>query len=129
MSSLENHYENCETDIKENLEKIISVYFKEFLNKFDNFSNQLKIADVLLKTYQYRYDKLKQKFGNVNDILSANYEEQKEFFQKLEKLDTIDAKLTQVEVKLHLLTKRIETFDDRVNDKNKIIENKIIENN
>ncbi len=107
-------YERNEKEIKENIDKIISLYFKEFLNKFDNFNNQLKFADVLLNAYHYRYAKLRQKFGNVGDILSSNYEDQVEFFQKLEKLDRLDTKMTQVEIKLHTLNKKLENFDEKV---------------
>jgi DNA repair ATPase RecN len=109
-----NSYEKNEKEIKENLEKIISLYFKEFLNKFDNLNNQLKFADVLLNAYHYRYQKLRQKFGNVGDILSSNYEDQVEFFQKLEKLERLDAKMTQVEIKLQTLNKKVENFDEKV---------------
>jgi len=107
-------YENNEKEIKENLEKIISIYFKEFLNKFDNFNNQLKFADVLLNAYNYRYQKLRQKFGNVGDILSSNHEDQIEFFQKIEKLERLDALMTQVEIKLHTLNKKVENFEEKV---------------
>lgn len=31
-------HEKDENSIKENLEKIVSVYFKEFLNKFDSIN-------------------------------------------------------------------------------------------
>jgi hypothetical protein len=115
---MENRHEKIEGEIKENLEKIISIYFKEFLNKFDNFNNQMKIVEVLIKAYQYRYDKMKQKFNNINDVIALNYEDQKENLMKLEKLNTIEAKLTQVEVKLHLLNKRIDSVDERI-EKNK----------
>jgi hypothetical protein len=86
---------------------------------FIDFGNQLKIADMLLKAYQYRYEKLKGKFSNVNDILSTNYEFQKTLFTKLEKLDSIEAKLTKVEVKLNLLGKRIDSVDERLEKKKK----------
>ena len=112
-SSTQPHVKN-EKEIKESLEKIVSLYIKEFLNKFDNFNNQLKFADVLLKAYHYRYHKIRQKFANVGDILSSNYEEQVEFFQKLEKLERLDAKMTQVEIKLQTLNTKIGNFEENV---------------
>lgn len=115
---MDNPHEQHEKEIKENLEKIVSGYFKEFLNKFDNFNNQMKIAEVLLKGYQYRYDKFKQKFNNVNDIVASNYEDQKEFMKKTDKLDHLDAKLTQVELKLLELNRRLDIVDNRMEKKN-----------
>jgi hypothetical protein len=117
-------HEKNEKEIKESLEKILSLYFKEFLNKFDNFNNQLKFADVLLNAYHYRYQKLRQKFANVGDILSSNYEDQVEFFQKLEKLERLDAKMTQVEIKLQTLNTRIEKFEENVDKISKNAETK-----
>lgn len=79
-----------------------------------DFNNQLKIADTLLKAYQYRYDKFKIKTNTIVDIIGDNYEHQKECFQKSEKLDSVDAKLTQVEVKLHLLFKKVEALSEKI---------------
>lgn len=111
------NYEKNESAMKDNFQEIVSIYFKEFLNKYDNFNSQLKVADTLLKVYQYRYDKLKGKVNNVSDAISINYEEQKDFMLKSEKLDSIDAKLTQVEVKLHLLNKKIDTITEKIDNK------------
>ena len=121
---MKNEYESIENEIKEDLEKVVSEFFKQFLNKFDNFSNQMNIAQVLLKAYQYRYDKFKQKFSNVNDVIASNYEDQKEFLTKVEKLEIIDAKLTQVEVKLHNLAIRVDSVDKQLESKSIDIINK-----
>jgi hypothetical protein len=106
-----------ENDLKENLNKINSLFFKHFLNKFDNLNNQLKVADVMLNSYTFRYEKLKQKFSNINDILADNYEGQKEFYQKLEKLEMIDTKLTQVEIKMMNLFSRFERVESALSKK------------
>ena len=96
-----------------------------------DFNNQLKIADVLLKVYQYRHDKFKTKINNISDIFSSNYENYKEFFQKTEKLELMDAKLSQVEVKLNLmnnkLNKLISIVDEKCSDYENHIENKFSE--
>jgi hypothetical protein len=100
---MKNDYEVLEESIKDDLEKVVGEYFKQFLNKFDNFNNQMKIADILLKVYQIRYEKLKNKYSNVNDIISGNYDDYKDFVKQVDKLDQIESKLTNVEIKLHNL--------------------------
>lgn len=83
----------------------------------------MKIADVLIKAYQYRYEKMKSKLNNVSDVFSNKYEEQKEFYQKLEKLDNLDAKLSHVEVKLYMMNKRIEEIDEKLQKKKALQKN------
>ena len=49
--------EKAMQNIEKSLDNVVNGYIREFINKFDNFSNQIRIADVLLKAYEYRYDK------------------------------------------------------------------------
>lgn len=73
-----------------------------------DISNQMKIADLILKVYQYRYDKFNSKIGGIKDILAENSNESKEFQEKVEKLEKLDAKLSQVEAKIQIMNKRID---------------------
>ena len=66
--------ERAMQNIEKGLDNVVSGYIREFINKFDNFSNQIRIADILLKAYEYRYDKILGKVGNINDIISYNYQ-------------------------------------------------------
>jgi len=109
-----NEHINKENKIKDNLEKIVSGYFNQFLLKFDSFNDQLKIADVLLNVYKYRYLKMKNKFDVVNDIITDNTEEQKKFQEKLEKLHGLDAKLSQVEAKMQILNNIIGNIENNI---------------
>ena len=114
---MENNHAKIENDIGEDLQKILSVYFKEFLNKFDNLNNGLRVVEVLLKAYQMRYDKFKEKFGNINDLIANKYEEQKDFLIKTEKLDTLDANLGRVEVKIQNIMSRLDLITNLANEK------------
>jgi len=109
-----NEYVKKENNIKENLEKIIVGYFNHILLRFDSFNDQLKMADVLLNVYKYRYSKMKNKFEVINDIIEDNVEEQKKFQEKLEKLDTLDAKLSHIEAKMQILYNLINNIEANI---------------
>ena len=106
--------------IHNELNEVMCGYIREFLNKFDNFTNQMKIADLLLKSYEYRYDKIQGKFGNINDITSENYAHHKMFADKCAKLTELENKMNQVESKIEImntkLNKLIETHSNEVKD-------------
>jgi hypothetical protein len=114
---MKNEYQLRQDEIKSDFNQILHIYFQEFFNKFDNFNNQLKIADLVLKAYKERYDKMKSKWNNNDDALMEKIEEQKALYKKLEKLDLVEAKLTTVEVKLYLLNKKVSTLDERIGEK------------
>ena len=61
-------------NIKKNLDGVISGYLDQFTKKFETFMGQMRIADVLLKSFEYRYDKIQGKIGNINDVLSYDYQ-------------------------------------------------------
>jgi hypothetical protein len=114
---MDNNHAKIEKEIAEDLEKVVSIYFKEFLNKFDNLSNGLKIVDVILKAYQTRYEKYREKFSSINDIISSKYEEQREILMKSEKLEVVENKLSQVEIKLQNIMERIDRLSNESNEK------------
>jgi hypothetical protein len=105
---MENNHAKIEKEIGEDLEKVLSVYFKEFLNKFDNLNNGLKVVDVILKAYQTRYEKYREKFSSINDLISNKYEEQRESVIKSEKLEIVENKLNLVENKLKTIIDRLD---------------------
>ena len=99
--------EKAMQNIEKGLDNVVSGYIREFINKFDNFSNQIRIADILLKAYEYRYDKILGKVGNVNDIISYNYQNHKNFIDKCAKLSSLENKMTTIEMKLNLINEKI----------------------
>ena len=113
---MENNKE-CMKNIEDNLKNIINGYLEQFINKFDNFSNQIKIADILLKTYGYRYDKIKGKIDNVNDVIEFNNKNHEEFVIKCEKLPFLQTKLIDIEDRLKNLNKRLEIILKNENKK------------
>ena len=56
-------------NIKKNLDGVISGYLEQFTKKFETFTGQMRIADILLKTFEYRYDKIQGKIVNINFII------------------------------------------------------------
>ena len=52
-------------NIKKILDGVISGYLEQFTKKFENFMGQMRIADILWKTFEYRYDKIQGKIVNV----------------------------------------------------------------
>lgn len=114
--------EKAMQNIEKGLDNVVSGYIREFINKFDNFSNQIRIADILLKAYEYRYDKMLGKVGNVNDIISYNYQNHKNFIDKCAKLSSLENKMTTIEMKLNLINEKIESLlgEGKINEDNNI---------
>jgi hypothetical protein len=106
---MENNKE-CMKNIEDNLKNIINGYLEQFINKFDNFSNQIKIADILLKAYDYRYNKIIGKIDNVNDIIEFNNKNHEEFEIKCEKLPFLQTKLIDIEDRLKALNNRVDSL-------------------
>ena len=102
--------ERAMQNIEKGLDNVVSGYIREFINKFDNFSNQIRIADILLKAYEYRYDKILGKVGNVNDIISYNYQNHKNFIDKCAKLSSLENKMTTIEMKLNLINEKVDSL-------------------
>lgn len=102
--------EKAMNNIEQGLDNVVSGYIREFINKFDNFSNQIRIADVLLKAYEYRYDKIQGKIGNINDITSYNYKNHKNFLDKCAKLKKLEDKMTTIEMKLNLINEKVDNM-------------------
>lgn len=68
----------------------------------------MKLADALLKAYEYRYDKMQGKLGNINDITSSNYQHHMMFIQKTNQLDDLNEKMSQIDQKLKLINEKID---------------------
>lgn len=68
----------------------------------------MKLADVLLKAYEYRYDKMQGKLGNINDITSSNYQHQMLFIQKAKQIDSLNDKMGQIDHKLKIITEKLD---------------------
>ena len=102
--------ERAMQNIEKGLDNVVSGYIREFINKFDNFSNQIRIADILLKAYEYRYDKILGKVGNINDIISYNYQNHKNFIDKCAKLSSLENKMTTIEMKLNLINEKVDSL-------------------
>ena len=81
---------------------------------FSDFSNQMKMTDLLIKLYQYKYDKFSKKLSSLEDILHNNENEIKEFLEKVEKLEILDAKLSHVEAKMHMINKKIDNVNKKI---------------
>jgi uncharacterized phage infection (PIP) family protein YhgE len=70
---------------------------------------------LLLKVYQYRYEKFKDKLNTVSDVVALTYEETKDLIALSERLDTLDAKVSHIEGNLHLLSLRADNIYNRIN--------------
>ena len=124
-------------NIKKNLDGVISGYLDQFTKKFETFMGQMRIADVLLKSFEYRYDKIQGKIGNINDVLSYDYQKHSIFNQRCSDLAGLEVKMSSIEQKLGLIEEKIEGLIEIAqkkkedNDKDKNIENKTdkIDNN
>ena len=95
-------------NIKKNLDGVISGYLEQFTKKFETFTGQMRIADVLLKTFEYRYDKIQGKIGNVNDVLSYDYQKHSIFNQRCQNLAGLEVKMSTIEQKLGLIEEKID---------------------
>ena len=114
-------------NIKKNLDGVISGYLEQFTKKFETFMGQMRIADVLLKSFEYRYDKIQGKIGNINDVLSYDYQKHTIFNQRCSDLAGLEVKMSTIEQKLGLIEQKIDGLIEMTqkkkinNDKNKEI--------
>ncbi len=95
-------------NIKKNLDGVISGYLEQFTKKFETFMGQMRIADVLLKSFEYRYDKIQGKIGNINDVLSYDYQKHSIFNQRCSDLAGLEVKMSTIEQKLGLIEEKID---------------------
>ena len=110
-------------NIKKNLDGVISGYLEQFTKKFETFMGQMRIADILLKTFEYRYDKIQGKIGNINDVLSYDYQKHSVFNQRCQNLAGLEVKMSTIEQKLGLIEEKIDGLLDMVQKKNEENEN------
>ena len=110
-------------NIKKNLDGVISGYLEQFTKKFDTFMGQMRVADVLLKAFEYRYDKIQGKIGNINDVLSYDYQKHSIFNQRCSDLAGLEVKMSSIEQKLGLIESKIEGLIE-MTQKKKTEENK-----
>ena len=68
----------------------------------------MKIADILLKTFEYRYDKIQGKIGNINDVLTYDYQKHSIFNQRCKDLAGLEVKMSTIEQKLGLIEEKID---------------------
>ena len=97
-------------NIKKKLDGVISGYLEQFTKKFDTFMGQMRIADVLLKAFEYRYDKIQGKIGNINDVLSYDYQKHSIFNQRCSDLAGLEVKMSTIEQKLGLIEQKIDSL-------------------
>ena len=69
---------------------------------------QMRIADVLLKSFEYRYDKIQGKIGNINDVISYDYQKHSIFNQRCSDLAGLEVKMSTIEQKLGLIEQKID---------------------
>ena len=115
-------------NIESNLGKVMTSYIDLFLNKFDNFSNQIRIAGILLNSYEYRYNKIKGKLDNIKDISENDEKIHNEFINKCSKLASLQQKMTSIEQKLGIIDEKLENMISGNNNKNNNENNKENEN-
>ena len=115
-------------NIKNNLDGVISGYLAQFTNKFETFMGQMRIADVLLKAFEYRYDKIQGKIGNINDVLSYDYQKHCIFNQRCSDLAGLEVKVSTIEQKLGLIEEKIDSLIEMQKKKKEMNKEKINEN-
>ena len=121
-------------NIKKNLDGVISGYLEQFTKKFETFMGQMRIADVLFKSFEYRYDKIQGKIGNINDVISYDFQKHSIFNQRCSDLAGLEVKMSTIEQKLGLIEQKIDGLIEIAqkkkmevvleNNKNEKIENK-----
>ena len=115
-------------NITKNLDGVISGYLEQFTKKFETFMGQMRIADILLKSFEYRYDKIQGKIGNINDVLSYDYQKHSIFNQRCSDLAGLEVKMSTIEQKLGLIEQKIDGLID-LTQKKKLEEEKQKEKN
>ena len=109
-------------NIKKNLDGVISGYLEQFTKKFETFTDQMRIADILLKTFEYRYDKIQGKIGNINDVLSYDYQKHSIFNQRCRDLASLEVKMSTIEQKLGFIEEKIDGLLEMTQKKNEEIQ-------
>ena len=98
-------------NIKKNLDGVISGYLEQFTKKFETFMGQMRIAE-------YRYDKIQGKIGNINDVLSYDYQKHSVFNQRCQNLAGLEVKMSTIEQKLGLIEEKIDGLLEMTQKKN-----------
>ena len=111
--------ETAMKNIKKNLDGVISGYLEQFTKKFETFMGQMRIADILLKAFEYRYDKIQGKIGNINDVLSYDYQKHSIFNQRCSDLAGLEVKMSTIEQKLGLIEQKIDGLIEIADKKKK----------
>jgi alpha-D-ribose 1-methylphosphonate 5-triphosphate diphosphatase PhnM len=88
---------------------------------------QMRSTDILLKSFEYRYDKIQGKNGNMNDVLSYDYQKHSIFNQRCSDLAGLEVKMSTIEQKLGLIEQKIDGLID-LTQKRKLEEGKQKEN-
>lgn len=118
VEDFENYYGRLKKKMDKNLENIFMNYFKMYLNKFDNFNNQLYLASIALEAYTNRINKVSSKINILNDFFKSGNEHKKKFLEKFDKLNKIDSKLSKLEICTQSLVSRIADFEKKVSNIN-----------
>ncbi len=114
----DSYHGRLKNKLDKNLENIFMNYFKMYLNKFDNFNNQLYLSSVALEAYTNRINKVSSKINILNDFFKSGNEYKLKFLEKYDKLNKIDSKLSKLEIRTQSLVSRIADFERKISNIN-----------
>ena len=102
--------------IKQNVDNIISDFLEVYLNKFDEFSDKMQLAQLVLEIYYEKISNVSKKLNIVDSHFKDKLESQEKFFVEFNKLNKVDSKLSKLEINTKMLISRIADFQKKLND-------------
>lgn len=99
------------------INNLLDKYIESFLDKFDKFSKQAELAEILLCSYKLRYEKINQKIQMVGDYLEKEKQRRELIDNNFDRLIKLEAKLSRLEVLSKQLLERIKLIYSKQNAK------------
>lgn len=88
-------------------EEVLSNLFDIYLNKFDTLCENIDTAKIALSAYKERFSKINSKLDVIKSYFINKSQTNLEFFEKIEKLDSLDQRLSKIETRTQKLINKI----------------------
>lgn len=92
------------------INELINKYIESFLDKFDKFSKQAELAEILLSSYKLRYDRINQKIHMTNDFLDMERKRRDVTDTNYDRIIKLEARISNLEIKSKQLLEKIKNL-------------------
>lgn len=111
--------EITDKELESKSEEVLSNLLDIYLSKFDTLAENIDTAKIAIKAYKERFNKIDLKLNVIKHFFKEKSEINESFFNKIEKLESIDHRLSSIETRTQKLINRIIDAEKSILDKNK----------